>query len=465
MDNSKNSSLMKGMLIYAIGNFGTKILSFLIVPLYTYYISTADMGTYDLLISTVNLLTPIITLQIADAAYSFMIRGRMDSPLCVASSMQLLLFNSLISTLVIVVVDFFVPITFFWEFIFLVFTTNVLTVVQRMLRGLKNQKLFAVSGVIYTAVFLGLNVVQICVLHQGVRSLLTSAIIANIVTLVAIYLLERQVRVSVVRKPDVPAMKEMLRFAVPLIPNQLSWWVINSSNRYIITLFMDRSANGIFSISYKFPTILQMVLTLFNTSWQDVVVADNEDSGSFYTGVFRTLYTLSFTLLIPLIPVTKLVIIWFMEQSYASAANYVAFLYLGTVFQSFASFYGVGYLRGKDTKRASSTSIYGAAVNIAVHFALIHFIGLQAAAVSTFVGFLVMWLIREKHNRKELGIQVRWGEFMAYFLPVLALCVAVSFTNVLLDCIITVAGGIVFLVLNRNMLLQFAGKLLKRKQA
>lgn len=464
MEENKNKSLMKGMLIYAIGNFGTKILSFLIVPLYTFYISTEDMGTYDLLITTISLLTPIITLQISDAAYSFMIRGRMEPDICISSSMQLLLVNSVISTLVIILVNLFFPIAFFWEFIILSITTNMLTVIQRMLRGLKNQKLFAVSGVIYTAVFLALNVVQICVLKQGVRSLLTSAIAANLITLLAIYLLERQMRVNIFHKPDVPVVKEMLHFAVPLIPNQLSWWVINSSNRYIISLCLDRtgSANGIFSISYKFPTILQMILSLFNTSWQDVVVADNEDSGAFYTKVFRTLYILSFTLLLPLIPATKLVILWFMDPSYADAANYVAFLYLGTVFQSFASFYGVGYLRGKDTKRASTTSIYGAIVNVIIHLALVWFIGLQAAAISTFVGFLVMWLIREKHNRQELGIRVRWGEFIAFGLPVLALCVLVSFTNILWDCIITVAGGIAFLLLNREMIADLFKKLLKK---
>lgn len=462
MDEKKNKSLMQGMLIYAIGNFGTKILSFLIVPLYTYYISTEDMGTYDLLISTVSLLTPIITLQISDAAYSFMIRGRLEPRICIVSSMQLLTVTSLVSSLVIFLVNFFFPIAYFWEFLLLCVTTNVLTVVQRMLRGLKKQGLFALSGVLYTAVFLALNVVQICVLKQGVRSLLSSAIIANTVTLIVIWLLEGRLRVWFVRKPDLPVMKDMLAFAVPLIPNQLSWWVINSSNRYIISLFLDRSANGIFAISYKFPTILQMVLTLFNTSWQDVVVADNEDSGAFYTGVFRTLYTLSFTILLPLIPATKLVILWFMEQSYADAANYVAFLYLGTVFQSFASFYGVGYLRGKDTKRASTTSIFGAIVNVIVHIALVHFIGLQAAAISTFAGFLVMWLIREKHNRKELGIRIRWGEFLALFLPVTALCVAVSFTNVLADCIITAVGGVVFLILNRKLIGDLFKKILKK---
>lgn len=463
MDNKKNQNLMKGMLIYAIGNFGTKILSFLIVPLYTYYISTADMGTYDLLISTISLLTPIITLQIADASYSFMIRDRIDHKLCVASTMQLLLFNSAISVLVIVGVNLFFPIPYFWDFILLSVTTNILSVVQRMLRGVKNQKLFAISGVIYTAVFLGLNVVQITVLHQGVRSLLTSANIANVVALASIYLLEKKMRVSVFRKPNFPAIKEMLGFSVPLIPNQLNWWVINSSNRYVIALALGAEANGVFAISYKFPTILQLILSLFNTSWQDVVVADKEDSGVYYTSVFRTLYTLSFTLLLPLIPATKLVIVWFMEQSYHPAAMYVAFLYLGTVFQSFASFYGVGYLRGKDTKRASTTSIYGAVVNLVVLVALVKFIGLQAAAISTFVGFLVMWLVREKHNRKELNIKVKWGEFFAFFLPVLAVCVASIFTNVLFDCILTVVGGILFLVLNRKMLMDFVKKLLKKK--
>ena len=376
--------------------------------------------------------------------------------------MQLLLFNSIISVLVIVGVNLFFPIPYFWDFILLSVTTNILSVVQRMLRGVKNQKLFAISGVIYTAVFLTLNVVQITVLKQGVRSLLTSAIIANVVSLASIYLLEKKMRVFIFKKPDMPAIKEMLQFSIPLIPNQLNWWAINSSNRYVIALFLGSDANGVFAISYKFPTILQLILSLFNTSWQDVVVADKEDSGAYYTSVFRTLYLLSFTLLLPLIPATKLVILWFMEQSYHSASLYVAFLYLGTVFQSFASFYGVGYLRGKDTKRASTTSIYGAVVNLIVLIGLVKFIGLQAAAISTFIGFLVMWLVRERHNRKELGIKIRWGEFLACFLPVLALCVAACYTTILIDCILTIAGGIAFLVINRKMIMDLVGKVLKK---
>lgn len=459
---NKSQSLAKGMLIYAIGNFGTKILSFLIVPLYTYYISTEDMGVYDLLLSTIQLLCPLITMQIADAAYSWIIRGTEDARDCIRSSMSLLTMNSVLAVLVTTVVHIIHPIPYFWQFLALMVSYNALSVIQKLLRGLKNQRLFATSGIAYTAIFLVLNVVQICVLHKGVGSLLISAFIANVLTIGLIYCLEKRIRVNFIRKPKFAIVKAMLAFAIPLIPNQLSWWVINSSDRYIITAFLGFSATGIFAIAHKFPSILQLVLSLFTTSWQDLAVADNDKPDTFYGDVFHRLYVIAFTLLLPVIPATKLVITWFMEDSYHAAAGYVAFLYLGTVFQAFSSFYGVGYLRGKDTKQASATSIYGALINIVVHVSLVKFIGLQAASVSTFLGFLVMWLIRERQNRKELNITIAWPKFLLCAIPVVILSVASCYTNTATDCILTGAGALAFLMINRNFLWGMVKKVLKK---
>ena len=71
---SKTNALIKGTLIYAIGNLGTKILNFLIVPLYTFFIEPEALGNYDLLITTVSLLSPILTLRISEAAYRWRIK-------------------------------------------------------------------------------------------------------------------------------------------------------------------------------------------------------------------------------------------------------------------------------------------------------------------------------------------------------------------------------------------------------
>lgn len=412
---NRSRQLIKGTGIYAIGTFGTKLLTFLIVPLYTFYISTEDMGIYDLLLSTIQLLSPIVTMQISDAAYRWIIRDEGESALYVRSTMQVLIINCALAFGLTYFVNSRYAIPYCSYFATLLVLTRIMATIQKLLRALKNQKLFAVSGIIYSAIFLSFNVVLICFLGKGVESLFQSAVIATAITIIVIFVAEPGLRVNCFLRPDFKTITEFYKFSAPLVPNYLNWWVINSSDRYIVALFLGLSQNGILAIAHKFPTVLQMVLNLFTTSWQDVSVAEQEKNlGEYYTEVFRTFYRFVFSVLFFLIPATKIVVYAIMSPAYKAAGNCIPFYYLGTVFQSFASFYGVGYLRSKQTVKAFSTSIYGAIINFLINIALIRIIGLQAAAVSTFIGFLVMWLLREKQNRNELKIKLNWLEFTAF---------------------------------------------------
>lgn len=459
----KSKSLIEGMLIYAFGSFGTKILSFLIVPMYTYYITTEDMGVYDLLISTVSLLTPIITLQISDAAYRWMVRENQSKDIYIRSTLQVLVINCSLAVVLILGVNCYFTIPFCGYFVLVLVTSRALATTQKLLRGLKNQKAFAVSGILYTFVFLLLNIVQICILEKGVSSLLESAVVANIIALIFIFFIEPQLRVNCLKRPDIKVIREMLAFSAPLVPNQLNWWVINSSDRYIVTFFLGNSANGILAVAHKFPSMLQTILNLFNTSWQDVSLSDSsKEIGDYYSQVFRKYYRISFSLLWLLVPLTKVFITVVMSTDYKVAANYVAFYYLGTIFQGFSSFYGVGYLRNKQTKGAFSTSIYGAVVNAVLNVLFIRFIGLQAAAISTFIGFLFMWLIREKQNKEELGIILCWKEFLVLLVITICICIVSNLTMFLINCVLFVIGVLAFLLLNKKDIILVV-KLVRKK--
>ena len=73
-DNEKNrkiKDLSKNTVIFTIGNFGSRILSFLLVPLYTYVLSTSEYGTIDIVNTTVQLLIPILTLNVQDSVLRF----------------------------------------------------------------------------------------------------------------------------------------------------------------------------------------------------------------------------------------------------------------------------------------------------------------------------------------------------------------------------------------------------------
>lgn len=454
LNRQKTKKLFKSILIYAIGDFGTKILSFLIVPLYTYYISTGDMGEYDLLISTVSLLVPIVTLQIPDAAYRWLIQDIEPDFEYARSALQVVVFNSILVSIIVVVINYFISVRYYNYFIFILICSQLFNTLQKIARGIKNQRVFTESSIVYTVTYLFFNLIQICILNKGVIGLFTSSIAAYIFASCFILIREPLLQINIWEKINLKKIIGMIRFSVPLIPNQLNWWVINSSDRYIVRIFLGTSANGILSIAHKFPTMLQLLLGLFNTAWQDLSIADIEqDEEGYYTSVFQKFYKFSFGLLWILIPATKIFIDLVMSDAYKESANYVPFYYLGAVFQSFSSFYGVGYLKDKRTELAFTTSVYGTVVNVLVNVLLIRFIGLQAAAFSTFVGFLVMWLVREKQNKKELQIQIDKKEFIASLLCSMIMCILSIGLDIIQNIVLLLCGTCAFLMVNGQDLL------------
>lgn len=464
MDNNekvKSKALISETIIYTIGNLGTKILSFIIVPLYTYYINTSDMGDYDLVNSTISLLTPLLTLQIMDAAYAFMLRDNIKPNECINAVYKFMIITTVLSSVVILAINYFVPIKYCYYMILQLIVSRFFTALQKLLRGLKNQKLFTVSGILYTAIFLVLNLIQIVGLKQGVEALFQSAIISYTICIILVLIFEKRLRIFNIRENSFTLQKQMLKFSVPLVPNQLNWWIMNMLDRYIIRFFLGSSANGIFAIAHKFPSVLQLLFNIFYMSWQDTAITDKDKNpGEFYSKVFRLYYRFAFSFLIFLIPMTKIFILFAMEESYHSATQYIGLLYLGTVFQAFSSFFGVGYLKNNKTNQAATSSIFGAIINAAIDLALMKFIGLYAAAISTFIGFLIMFIIRVIQTKKTMQIKINKVGFLLLFFADLAIVVLSIFTDTKQDIIIFSIGIILFLFINRNEAIKISKSLI-----
>ncbi|WP_230740167.1 oligosaccharide flippase family protein, partial [Streptococcus pneumoniae] len=71
--------LLKNIGLLTLSNFGSKILVFLMVPLYTSVLSTSDYGTYDLFNTTISLLIPIISINISEGVLRFALDEKNDS--------------------------------------------------------------------------------------------------------------------------------------------------------------------------------------------------------------------------------------------------------------------------------------------------------------------------------------------------------------------------------------------------
>lgn len=458
IEKRNNKVLMTGVILYAIGNFGTKILTFLIVPLYTYYINTSDMGNYDLLITTVSLLSPLISLRISEATYNWMIRNIEKDELCIKATYDYLIKSCFLSVVIMIIAGHFLHIWNLALFLVILVLDPVFETTQKILRGFKNQKLFAISGILYTGILVILNLLTVCIWHLGVRSLLINTIISQIFCIVFIHILEKKFRcinIKTDRNELNQLQKEMLRYSLPLVPSSLSWWVMSVSDRYVIKLFMGNSYNGIYAIATKFPSVFQTIFTLFNNAWMDMALANldlTEKNRKYTSDIFEKMYMFSFSFVLCLIPATKIITQIILSESYKIGSIYIGFLYLGSVFQGLSSFVSVGYLQSKKTGKAASSSVIGALANLIINLCLIKNIGLFAASISTFLGFFIMWVVRMYDIRAIWPITVRTKKFI----PMLLLCVIVAtatiWTNIRIDFIITFVTAVLFIVINRNYL-------------
>lgn len=451
-----NKALLTGTIVYAIGNLGTKILTFLIVPLYTYYISTSDMGEYDLLITGVGLLSPIISLRISEATYNWMIKQTASNEVCIKSTYNYLLKSCALSVVIVGIIGYFTHIWNLKLFLAILVLDPVLETTQKILRGLKNQKLFAASGIIYTGILVTLNFITVCVMKLGVTSLLVNTIISQLVSIALIFALEKRMRcltAAVEKRTLLETQREMLKYSMPLVPSTLSWWVMSVSDRYVVRFFLGSSFNGIYAIATKFPSVLQTFFVLFNNAWTDMALANlhsKEENSKYVSDLFEKMYMFSFSAIFCLIPITKVVTQVILSSDYKIGSIYIGFLYLGAIFQGFSTFASVGYLQSKKTARAATSSLAGAIVNLLVDFILIKSVGLFAAALSTYAGFLVMWLVRMYDIRKDWPIAVNIPKFTIMTLVATAIATVTIWTTLEIDVLMTVLFGVLFIALNKN---------------
>ena len=93
MTQAQNASkkLAKNTIIYMIGNLGSKILQMLILPILTAVLLTEEYGFYDLVVTTINLITPLVTLQLVEAMFRYLFGGTAEDNKTTVSSVTAVL--------------------------------------------------------------------------------------------------------------------------------------------------------------------------------------------------------------------------------------------------------------------------------------------------------------------------------------------------------------------------------------
>ncbi|WP_300603512.1 oligosaccharide flippase family protein [Niabella sp.] len=424
---SDSLNIFKSSVVYAIGNFGSKILSLALVSLFSYYLTKSEYGIYDLIITGITFLVPVVTLQIGDAVYRnlFEITGAEERSEIISSAFGYVLVSIIICAILFLIISVFVPFAFITEFLLLLFFSCMLPFLLQVTRGLGKKQLYATVGIANTVALLSLCLVFLVLFKKGIYGLLIASILANCFACLLLLFKGGLLRYISFSKTKKQVVVELLKYSWPLVPNTISWFLITMSDRFIILYWLNMDANGIFAVSTKYPSLIMMVNSVFILAVQDHAL--DEKSG-FNSRFFNTYIRFDFTLINIFILITPLLTRFTLSKEFYEAWKYMPLLYMSTAFMAFSSYIGAYYLKFRDTKGLFYTTIVGGIINILVSGGMMPFIGLYAPALGSLLSFLVMYIIRYRYISKKFEVRINNKEILLLFAASVA-CMAILFLN------------------------------------
>lgn len=464
---SKESKLIKNTAIYAIGNMSSKVLAYVMVMIYSHFINPSDLGYYDIVMTTVSLLLPIVTMEIHEGVYRLMVgKSQYTNNEIVGTSIKFLCFTTSVSALILIVLAFYVNIRLLSLILFYLVTFVFYSYLQIVVRGCLENKVYAFLGVLNSVITLISQFIGIVVLNNGIAALFYSLGMANTICILVVLLRFTFIIKSFPMRFNKMLLKEVLYFSIPLIPTTICWWVVNACDRYIILYGLGTEYNGIYAISTKFPTIVTTLSSIFYLAWQESALREyeSEHRDEFFSDVFHKYHRILISACICCIPAVRVVIELFMSSSYSDAWKFTGPLFLSTVYMALSSFLGLGYQISKETGLSTITSAIAAIVNVVINLVFVKNLGLHAASISTLVSYFVMFVIRVKQTRKYFSIDYKVKELVAGPF-VCGLLIAITFMteSIVMVIIETVICLLLACIINRDLLKPVVYKILKRK--
>lgn len=460
--------LLKNSGVFAIANLGSKLISIILVPYYTYVLSTAEYGTIDIITTNVSLILPLITLNIFDATLRFSVKSKYNNKDIFSSSIIVIILGNLIFLLGYPFLNRIVLLkNIAYLFYIIIFIQSINCVIAQFARGIGKVKEFAANGVINTFVLVISNIILLSKFKLGIKGYLISIILAYSISTIYLIISVRIWRFYSPKKINSKLIKEMTIYSIPLIPNSLMWWVMNASDRYAITMFLGIAANGIYAVAYKIPTVLNLLYSIFSQAWQLSAIeeGDSENKSEFYTNVFKILSIVMLLGTSFIIMIVRPVIEIVLSTEYKDSWKYVPFLLLAVVFTSFSSFLGTNYIAMKETKGVFKTSLVGAILNIILNLILIPLIGINGAAIATMISFAIVWIIRIYDTKKFVMIKIDLKKLI-YSLIIISLQICILYMKIKYYLIIEVILVILILIVNKSDLFNIINQvimLIKRK--
>ncbi len=449
--NHKYKSLIKDTFVFSLGKFGSKMVLFFLVPLYTNYLSKPEYGTAELVFTISQLLMPLFSLVVFDSVIRFGLMKGVKRENVLRNAFFVLGITIVATGVATPLFSVYNGISEWKLYLSIMIVLAAVMDVEMNYLKIKGKNLtFSIISIVQALVLAGSNILLLACLSFGIEGYLLSTIISYACCVVLAFLVGGVL--SDLRKSefDKTLLKEMLFFSVPLIMNNISWWVIQSSDKLMVEGMISAAALGLYTAAAKIPSLINVVVSVFQQAWGISSIKEIESSKDtrFFSGVFKVYSIGVFICCILLNTIVKPFMMVYVGKEFVDSWRYVPLLVASAGFSAISAYYGSLYSALKKSINNMITTVIAAVANLVINLLFIQVCGVWGAIIGTVAAYIIIAYLRMYDISKYIKLDYSVFRFVINSLLVLgqAIIVSIDFYPIELSCIILV----VYLIYNHK---------------
>lgn len=405
-NNSRARTFFKNFGIYTIGQLGQKIVNFLLLPLYTYFIvNPGDYGYWDLCLNFCMMFMPVATLQMRDSVFRFMYKQKdeLESKRVFTFIASVIASNLALSAAIAIIIALTWNPDYMWHTFALLVLMSVMEVYIQTLRAIGKNKTFVKMNILLTLLSGVLNVLFVGVFKWGIEGIFLATISAR-----ASVLTITELKLGIARRYFSPKLwsldlaKPIFSFCLPLLPYSICWWIIVAGGKFLLAHFNGLDAQGIYASASKFSAIIVTISGIFYQTWQESALSEynSPDRDKFFSNVFNS-YTCALCLILIGYTITiKMCYPWLVGPNYQSSLIYVWPLGVSSIMFALTSFFDMGYQGSKQTFRSIPSVVLAVCVNLTLNLLLIKPYGIWGCVIAQIASYTVLIAYRWRDTNK-----------------------------------------------------------------
>ena len=411
--------LAKNALTYGVGQVLNRFISFLLLPVFTAYLTPSDYGVISILGLMILVLTPTFSLGFGTATGVCYFEG--DDRSRKSSTIWTAFLILLISVSVLAILGM----TFVQQIGWVLFQTSgyeyfvTISIISTCLSILstpfilylqfeEKARTFITLTIITTLMSIGFSVLLVVVLRKGVQGFVEGRLLGQAAgTIVYMIVVAPSLRFGF----SWGIGQELLKLGIPMIPSFASLFVLQQINKYMLQWFSGLDTVGVYTVGNNLGLILSLLVTGFTTAWYPYFMSfvDRQDEARVLFGRILTYYVFGFGMLSLLFYLfAKPAVIIMTQPSYFEAYKVVGLSATAQFLMGMFNILLPGIYFAKDVKYVSGIQAIAAFIAVGLNLALIPMFNLLGAAIALVLGILAMVILQQRWNLKRNYLEVKY---------------------------------------------------------